>query len=203
MSPARGSAEVRRAQIVDAALSLFGRYGYRRTSIDDIAREAGIAKGTVYLSFASKDEVFLSVSQVLAGRMLASAETARQQPGTVQDRLTGVTVAWYGTYFDTVCGSPHAAELMDAKHRLCADVISRAAGRFRKLLRDTVADADTAGELDLRAAGISADTAADLLIAVGRGLVTDATTAAACRRHLQALVRVLVAGLRPAPRADD
>jgi AcrR family transcriptional regulator len=198
MSPARGSAEARRAEILDAALSLFGRYGYRRTSIDDIAREAGIAKGTLYLSFASKDEVFLAVGQSLAERMLAGAETARQQPGTAQDRLTAMAIAWYGTYFDTVCNSPHAAELMDAKHRLGAEVITRAAGRYRKLLRDTVADADAAGELDLQAAGISADTAADLLIAAGRGLQADATTSAAYRRHLHALVRVLTIGLRPA-----
>jgi AcrR family transcriptional regulator len=198
MSPARGSSEVRRAEILDAALSLFGRYGYRRTSIDDIAREAGIAKGTVYLSFASKDEVFRAVSEALVERMLAKAEAARQQPGTAQNRLTAMTIGWYGTYFDIVCDSPHVAELMDAKHRLCADVISRAAGRYRKLLRDTVADADAAGELDLQAAGISADTAADLLVAVGRGLQTDATTSVAYRRHLQALARVLAAGLRPA-----
>jgi AcrR family transcriptional regulator len=36
--------------ILDAALRVFGQYGYRRTSMDDIAREAGIGKGTIYLS---------------------------------------------------------------------------------------------------------------------------------------------------------
>jgi len=197
MSPARGSAEARRAEILDAALGLFGRYGYRRTSIDDIAREAGIAKGTVYLSFASKDEVFRAVGEALVERMLADAATARQQPGTAQDRLTAMVIAWHGMYFDTVSSSPHAGELMDAKHRLGSDVISRAADRYRALLRDTVADAEAAGELDLQAAGITAGTAADLLTAVGRGLQADATTPAAYRRHLQALVRVLMTGLRP------
>lgn len=196
MSPARGSAGARRAEILDAALNLFGRYGYRRTSIDDIAREAGIAKGTVYLSFASKDEVFLAVSQALVERMFAEAETARQRPGTAQERLTGMTIAWFGRYFDTVSSSPHAAELMDAKHRLCADVVSRYSSQYRKLLRDTVADADAAGQLDLQAAAVSADTVADLLIGGSRGLENGASTPVAYRRHLQAFVRVLTAGLR-------
>jgi AcrR family transcriptional regulator len=200
MSPARGSAETRRAEILDAALNLFGRYGYRRTSIDDIAGEAGIAKGTVYLSFASKDEVFLAASEALVERMLAGAEAARQLPGTAQDRLAAMISSWFGTYFETVCDSPHAAELMDAKHRLCADVVSRYSRRYRRLLRDTVADADAAGELDLKAADVSADTVADLLIGGGRGLEADATTPSAYRRRLQTLVRVLMAGLRtPVP----
>ena len=38
----------KREVILAAALTLFGRYGYRRTSIDDIAREAGVVKGTLY-----------------------------------------------------------------------------------------------------------------------------------------------------------
>jgi AcrR family transcriptional regulator len=57
MNPPRGDVESRRAVILDAALRVFGQYGYRRTSMDDIAREAGIGKGTIYLSFASKEEV--------------------------------------------------------------------------------------------------------------------------------------------------
>jgi AcrR family transcriptional regulator len=54
MNPPRGDAGSRRAAILDAALPVFGQYGYRRTSMDDIAREAGIAKGTIYLNFASR-----------------------------------------------------------------------------------------------------------------------------------------------------
>jgi DNA-binding transcriptional regulator YbjK len=39
MNPPRGNADARRAVILDAALRVFGQYGYRRTSMDDIARE--------------------------------------------------------------------------------------------------------------------------------------------------------------------
>ena len=42
MNPPRGDAGSRRAAILDAALPVFSQYGYRRTSMDDIAREAGI-----------------------------------------------------------------------------------------------------------------------------------------------------------------
>ena len=48
-----------RTRILDAAERLLGRYGYRKMTVDDLAAEAGIGKGTVYLSFPSKEEVVL------------------------------------------------------------------------------------------------------------------------------------------------
>ena len=202
MNPSRGDAGSRRAAILDAALPVFGRYGYRRTSMDDIAREAGIAKGTVYLSFASKEEVFQALSQRLAERMLAGAEAARRRPGTTAGKLAAMNAAWFGTYAETIRRSPHAAELLDAKHRLSADLVTDAAGRYRRLVRDVLAEAAAAGELDLAAAGLTADTAAELLIASARGVQSSAASPATCRRHLNALARVMVAGLRSGPPAE-
>ncbi len=51
--------EVREA-ILDATDRLLARYGYRKMTVEDIAREVGIGKGTVYLHFTSKEEVVLS-----------------------------------------------------------------------------------------------------------------------------------------------
>jgi AcrR family transcriptional regulator len=195
MSPPRGDADARRAVILDAALQVFGQYGYRRTSMDDIARGAGIAKGTIYLSFASKEEVFQALSQRLSQRMLAGAQTARHRPGTTAGKLTAMHAAWFGTYAETIRHSPHAAELLDAKHRLSADLLTDAARRYQRLVRDVLAEAAAAGELDLEAAGLTADTAAELMIASARGLESIAASPAAYRRHLDALVRVMIAGL--------
>lgn len=199
MNPPRGDADARRAAILDAALRVFGQYGYRRTSMDDIAREAGIGKGTVYLSFAGKDEVFQALSQSLSERMLADAETARQRPGPTADKLAAMSAAWFGTYVETIRHSPHASELMDAKHRLSADLVSRAAGRYKRLVRDVLAEAAAAGELDFEPAGLTADTAAELLIASARGLESSAASPATYRRYLSALVRVMVSGLASQP----
>ncbi len=51
----------RRDFILDAAEHLFQRFGYRRTIVDDIAREVGIAKGSVYLHFKTKEEILLAL----------------------------------------------------------------------------------------------------------------------------------------------
>lgn len=51
-------AEVRSAQILDAALQAFSEHGYAATRIDDIAAVAGLSKGGIYTHFKSKDEIF-------------------------------------------------------------------------------------------------------------------------------------------------
>jgi len=195
MSPSRGDAAARRAEILEAALRVFGQYGYRRTSVDDIAREAGIAKGTIYLSFASKEEVFQALAHHLSQQMLTSAEAASRQPGTTADKLAAMHVAWFGTYAETITRSPHAAELLDAKHRLSASLVADGARRYRRLVREVIAEADATGELDLEAVGLTAGTAAELLIAAARGLEPSPDSLAAYRRSLSTLARVMITGL--------
>lgn len=48
-------------RLLDAAAALLVRWGYRRVTIEDVAREAGVGKGTVYLHFRTKEALFLTV----------------------------------------------------------------------------------------------------------------------------------------------
>lgn len=134
--------------------------------------------------------------------MLAGAEAARHRPGTTADELAAMNAPWFGTYAETISGSPHAAELLDDKHRLSADLVSDSASQYKRLVRDFLAEAVAAGELDLEPAGLTADTATELLIGSARGPQSSAPSPAAYRRYLKALVRVMVAGLSGRPPAD-
>ncbi len=53
--------EWRHHEVLEAACRIFARQGYGATNVDDIAKEAGIAKGTIYLYFKSKEEVLAAV----------------------------------------------------------------------------------------------------------------------------------------------
>lgn len=60
--------DVRREQILKAALAEFTAHGYAATSIAKIAERAGISKGNVYVHFASKDEIFETLLSAVNGR---------------------------------------------------------------------------------------------------------------------------------------
>ncbi len=49
--------------IAEAAKSLFVKYGYSKTSLDDIAKEAHIGKGTIYYYFESKEDIFFTITE--------------------------------------------------------------------------------------------------------------------------------------------
>ncbi len=59
---ARTKSLVNRAElIIEAAIALFSRYGYERTSIDDIAKHLGIGKGSIYLEFKTKEDILMTI----------------------------------------------------------------------------------------------------------------------------------------------
>jgi AcrR family transcriptional regulator len=63
MSGRGAAAEARRERILDVAMRHFAAHGYRGTRVEDIASEVGIAKGTVFLDFGSKEGLFLATHQ--------------------------------------------------------------------------------------------------------------------------------------------
>lgn len=53
----------KKEQILEASEAMFHKYGYSKTSLDDIAKEAGIGKGTIYYYYESKEDIFLEVAK--------------------------------------------------------------------------------------------------------------------------------------------
>lgn len=74
MSPRTTDKHERRAQLVTAAAEAFARQGVAATSVADIVRDAGVAQGTFYLYFTSKDDVILAVVAGVAETMLTSLQ---------------------------------------------------------------------------------------------------------------------------------
>jgi len=77
-----------REEIIEAATRLFARYGFKKTSIDDVTAAVGIGKGSVYLHFTSKEELFAEVVRRMSDRMMdllmADVERARSPLGKVR-----------------------------------------------------------------------------------------------------------------------
>ena len=188
----------KREAILTAAFALFGHYGYRRTSIDDIDREAGIAKGTVYLYFKSKEEIFRALAQQLIDHMITATETASSGSRGIAAQLRGMLEAKFGYFFELLHQSTHVRELLDAKNQLCADLFAQSDRHYQRLLTEVIAHADAGGELRLARVGLAPEAAAELLTRSASGLgmyVFTSPTLPAFRRHLESLVRVFVVGL--------
>ncbi len=87
MSPRVGVADERRAQIMQAALACFTRKGYNNTTMDDIAAESGLSKGTLYWYFKSKDDLFAAAITSSVADWGAKAIATLEQYPTAPGKL--------------------------------------------------------------------------------------------------------------------
>jgi len=74
--------------ILDTAKKMFGRYGFRKTSIDEIARMARVAKGTIYNYFGSKDHVYLEVLRRETNEIMDRVSSSVAQEILPKDKLS-------------------------------------------------------------------------------------------------------------------
>ncbi len=70
--------EARRAEILDAALEEFTARGYESARLDDVAKRAGVAKGTIYLYFADKEALFQDLVRSMVHPVLGTLEHMRE-----------------------------------------------------------------------------------------------------------------------------
>ena len=85
--PAISTKEELRDGILDATERLLARYGYRKMTVEDIAREVGVGKGTIYLHFSSKEEVVLSHVDRIVERLKERLWTIARSEETAAVRL--------------------------------------------------------------------------------------------------------------------
>jgi AcrR family transcriptional regulator len=85
-----GKMPVRRDEILDAARSLYNRFGYRKTTVDEIAHAAGVTKPTIYAYFNGKEDVLLSLIEREASRVLDTGMAAAPAGAGAQERLAAI-----------------------------------------------------------------------------------------------------------------
>lgn len=91
-----------RDTILDATDRLLARHGYKKMTIDDLAREVGIGKGSVYLHFKSKEEIALSHVDRIIERLKLRLASIGNSSGSVETRLRKMLVERVMFRFDSV-----------------------------------------------------------------------------------------------------
>lgn len=91
-----------REAILDATDKLLARYGYKKMTIDDLAQEVGIGKGSVYLHFTSKEEIALSQIDRIIDRLKASLLKIGSGSASPEKRLREMLIERVMLRFDSV-----------------------------------------------------------------------------------------------------
>ena len=111
----------KRHAILDAARARFYHYGIRKTTMQEVARDAGLAVGTLYLYFEDKDDLVVACAEEFAGHHRAQAEAILASRAAPNKKLRKYLLARYAICKEIGTGSRHASELAREVIRLKPD----------------------------------------------------------------------------------
>ena len=201
---APGSRHVLRDAILDAANDLLGRYGYHKMTVEDIADEVGIGKGTIYLHFPSKEEVVLSTIDRLVDRLLLELGKLAEGPGSVGSRLESMLVTRIVFRFDhRHHDSKSMDELLSALRPAFLQRRERYFAAEEAVLAQVLEEGRAHGDFAVDDAAATAHT----LVLATNALLPYSLSARELgkRKHVAeqaaSLARLLVRGLAPSPRS--
>jgi len=153
--------------LLDAAVGVFARYGFRKTSMDEVARAAGVSRQGLYLLFSDKEELFRKAVAFKLSRQLTGAVMAlSNERGDLESRLIAACDEWAGRYVG-ISGAD-SADLMCASTTLAGATLSDYEGQFETALARSIGTSPLADFC--AAAGFSPSDAARVLHATARGL---------------------------------
>ncbi|PDS80596.1 TetR family transcriptional regulator [Rhizobium sp. L43] len=158
------------AQILDAALPVFVRFGFRKTSMADIARAAGISRASLYLSFNSKEELFRAGSMQAHTRALDEVGAVLAGQGNTFDRMEMAIAVFQRELIAPFGGSSDAEELFAANMALAADITLDARTRLLTMLTQTLNAAAATREIDLEPLQASPVQLANIMMAAMDGI---------------------------------
>jgi AcrR family transcriptional regulator len=115
--------QARPGEILDAALKVFAEKGFAAARMEDIARRAGVTKGTIYLYFPSKEDVFKTLArETISVALAGGAEQMREFKGTSRELLVALL-------------SAISAFLQDKDRSMLPKIIISESGNFPELAR--------------------------------------------------------------------
>jgi AcrR family transcriptional regulator len=107
-------------RLLDAALLLFARHGFQRTSLADVAAEAGVSRATLYLRFKDKQALFEGLAEALVTDTLAAAAAAWVAGAPFAANLEATLLAKDLPFYRLLHSSPHGAALLAVDRRAAA-----------------------------------------------------------------------------------
>ena len=186
-SRAPGSAQ--REAILVAATAAFLRYGFKKTSMDDVAQAAGVSRQGLYLYFETKDVLFREALQYLVSHMISTARSVADDGNlSLKDRLLGVFEAVHGSAFQSA--SPeHAFELLQSAQSADGALLVQLDRDLMGIVAALLAKAGAADRW--KKAGVTVAELSEQLLMSAKGIKASVDTLAAYRKRMRTAIRIV------------
>lgn len=128
------NADPRRAAILAASMEICARYGFRKTSMEDIARTAGMSRPALYQYYPNKEAIFRAGVEAMFEAKVAGLRVSLSAEGDPTAVLTDAVLRDMGSMMQGVLNSPHGEEIMLASKSVAQDVIEAGSAEIIEIL---------------------------------------------------------------------
>jgi AcrR family transcriptional regulator len=188
------AAEPKHQALLEAAVAVFARYGFRKASMDEVARAAGVSRQGLYLLFADKEDLFRkAVCYKLTKQLSAAVLALSNQHASLESRLIAACDEWAGRFVGTM--GADAADLMCASTTLAGATLTHYEAQFENALARAISESPLANFC--AGAGLSPADVARALHATARGLKHSSTSRQDFVQGMTAAARMFCAPLTP------
>jgi AcrR family transcriptional regulator len=186
----RAPGSPQREAILMAATATFLRYGFKKTSMDDVAQAAGVSRQGLYLYFDTKDLLFREALQYLVSHMISTARSVAEDGNlSLRDRLLGVFEAVHGSAFQSA--SPeHAFELLQSAQSADGALLVQLDRDLMGIVAALLAEAGAADRWE--EAGVTVAELSEQLLMSAKGIKASVDTLTAYRERMLTAIRIVM-----------
>jgi AcrR family transcriptional regulator len=143
--------------ILEAALKCFLQFGYAKTSMNDIAREAGISRPLIYLKFKSKEDLYVGVFKYLTEGRVQAAQKILKYKLSKKDKLIYIFEVFLLEPWEQTIGKPMSADF----YANCRTLVPKLTEKYKyqrlKCIQSILIDEKTSETFMLAAEGLKSD----------------------------------------------
>lgn len=182
----------KREAVYEAAATVFAQYGFRRTTMNDIAQAAGISRPALYLMFDNKENLFQGLAAFRLDQAIEQALGVLAGSGDTSERFIEALLEFERIFYEPIADSPHGAELMDISQSLASELMMKDIVRLHAAMAKTLSDAELAGEISFEKSPLKAKSFVELLFAGLNGVKKKARNTAEFRKMVKQLTEVFL-----------
>lgn len=187
----------RRQTILDAAWKVFAAYGFRRTSMQDIADAVGISRPALYLDFTNKKEIFRGLATGLFARNISNVELVFAENRPFNDKLLEVLNISFAEFYRVLEETPHGEELLSVKTEFAADIHIKWLADIKLAIEAGLASHVARENIDIKKTGLSVKQLSAIIVNSMNGLKTGQADEQVLRSGAKDIVSLVKAVLQP------
>lgn len=150
-------------KVLDAALEVFLRFGFKKTTMGDIAKRAEMSRPSLYLVYPNKEEILRAVFIRKMEDFSREAERKLEKCSGLEAGISAVLNSWILEPYELIRTSPESEEILDLGHNFAPDLREQMLGEIERQLLAVIQSGADRGSSAAERSGVTIETVARLI----------------------------------------